>query len=141
MIDLAKLIRTDRGLSVNEALIREEVKRIIELEAEIANVSTLDTLDFWHKSTPSFFLIFCRRVFYQSLVQEDYLCKRFIREPALPVGEQLLCKTSTSPPRSPGFPLCHSARSFLSLFLPDRWIYKVTAIQILTFTDRKPPGI
>lgn len=55
MIDLAKLIRTDRGLSVNEALIREEVKRIIELEAEIANVSTLDSLDFWHKSTPSFF--------------------------------------------------------------------------------------
>lgn len=49
MIDLVKLIRTDRGLSVNEALIREEVKRIIELEAEIANVSTLDTLDFWHK--------------------------------------------------------------------------------------------
>lgn len=43
MIDLAKLIRTDRGLSVNETLIREEVKRIIELEAEIANVSTLGT--------------------------------------------------------------------------------------------------
>lgn len=39
MIDLAKLIRTDRGLSVNEALIREEVKRIIELEAEIANAT------------------------------------------------------------------------------------------------------
>lgn len=43
MIDLVKLIRTDRGLSIDETLIREEVKRIIELEAEIANVSTLDT--------------------------------------------------------------------------------------------------
>lgn len=40
MIDLAKLIRTDRGLSINETLIREEVTRIIELEADIANVSS-----------------------------------------------------------------------------------------------------
>lgn len=46
MIDLAKLIRTDRGLSVDENLIREEVKRIIKLEAEIANVSHLDTVFF-----------------------------------------------------------------------------------------------
>lgn len=40
MIDLAKLIRADRGLSINETLIREEVTRIIELEADIANVSS-----------------------------------------------------------------------------------------------------
>lgn len=55
MIDLVKLIRTDRGLSIDEALIREEVKRIIELEAEIANVSTLDTLDFFGTTAPRFF--------------------------------------------------------------------------------------
>lgn len=54
MIDLAKLIRIDRGLPVNETFIREEVKRIIELEAEIANVSTLD---FWHKRIPPFFFL------------------------------------------------------------------------------------
>lgn len=39
MIDLAKLIRSDRGLDINETRIREEVTRIIELEREIANVS------------------------------------------------------------------------------------------------------
>lgn len=39
MIDLAKLIRTDRGLEINETLIREEVTRIMDLERDIANVS------------------------------------------------------------------------------------------------------
>lgn len=39
MIDLAKLIRTDRGLEVNETNIREEVTRVIDLERDIANVS------------------------------------------------------------------------------------------------------
>lgn len=58
MIDLVKLIRTDRGLSIDETLIREEVKRIIELEAEIANVSTLDSLDFFGtKAHPFFFFV------------------------------------------------------------------------------------
>lgn len=39
MIDLAKLIRTDRGLAINETHIREEVTRVIDLERDIANVS------------------------------------------------------------------------------------------------------
>lgn len=39
MIDLTKLIRTDRGLAINETRIREEVTRIIDLERDIANVS------------------------------------------------------------------------------------------------------
>lgn len=39
MIDLAKLIRSDRGLKVNETLIREEVARVMDLERDIANVS------------------------------------------------------------------------------------------------------
>lgn len=39
MIDLTKLIRTDRGLAINETSIREEVTRIIDLERDIANVS------------------------------------------------------------------------------------------------------
>lgn len=39
MIDLAKLIRTDRGLAINETNIREEVIRVIDLERDIANVS------------------------------------------------------------------------------------------------------
>lgn len=39
MIDLAKLIRTDRGLAINETRIREEVTRVIDLERDIANVS------------------------------------------------------------------------------------------------------
>lgn len=39
MIDLAKLIRTDRGLAVNETSIRQEVTRIMDLERDIANVS------------------------------------------------------------------------------------------------------
>lgn len=40
MIKLAKLIRTDRGLVVNETRIKEEVARVMDLERDIANVST-----------------------------------------------------------------------------------------------------
>ena len=40
MNDLAKLIRTDRGLAINETRIREEVIRVMDLERDIANVST-----------------------------------------------------------------------------------------------------
>uniref|UniRef100_A0A8C6KAH5 Neprilysin n=1 Tax=Nothobranchius furzeri TaxID=105023 RepID=A0A8C6KAH5_NOTFU len=36
MIDLAKLIRTDRGLEINETRIREEVTRIMDVERDIA---------------------------------------------------------------------------------------------------------
>uniref|UniRef100_A0A672YXN5 Neprilysin n=1 Tax=Sphaeramia orbicularis TaxID=375764 RepID=A0A672YXN5_9TELE len=39
MIDLAKLIRTDRGLVVNETRIREEVTRVMDLERDIANAT------------------------------------------------------------------------------------------------------
>uniref|UniRef100_A0AAZ3Q1E7 Neprilysin n=1 Tax=Oncorhynchus tshawytscha TaxID=74940 RepID=A0AAZ3Q1E7_ONCTS len=39
MIDVARLIRTDRSLEVNETQIREEVTRVIELEREIANAT------------------------------------------------------------------------------------------------------
>ncbi|XP_068173675.1 neprilysin-like isoform X3 [Antennarius striatus] len=39
MTDLAKLIRTDRGLSVNDTRIREEVTRIMDLERDIANAT------------------------------------------------------------------------------------------------------
>lgn len=39
MTDLAKLIRTDRGLEVNDTIIREEVSRVMTMEKEIANVS------------------------------------------------------------------------------------------------------
>lgn len=39
MIDLAKLIRTDRNLAINETHIRDEVKRVMDLERDIANVS------------------------------------------------------------------------------------------------------
>nr|XP_046149650.1 neprilysin-like isoform X2 [Oncorhynchus gorbuscha] len=39
MIDLAKLIRTDRSLVVNETQIRDEVTRVIELEKDIANAT------------------------------------------------------------------------------------------------------
>ncbi|XP_013866571.1 neprilysin isoform X3 [Austrofundulus limnaeus] len=39
MIDLAKLIRADRGLEINETLIREEVMRIMDLERDIANAT------------------------------------------------------------------------------------------------------
>lgn len=71
MIDLAKLIRTDRGLSINETLIREEVTRIIELEADIANVSsTLWIFGTSKKKPPSV------SMFYHSLIQQDdYLYK------------------------------------------------------------------
>lgn len=39
MFDVAKLIRLDRGLEVNETVLREEVKEILQLEQEMANVS------------------------------------------------------------------------------------------------------
>lgn len=39
MIDLAKLIRSDRNLNINETLINEEVTRVMDLERDIANVS------------------------------------------------------------------------------------------------------
>lgn len=39
MTDLAKLIRTDRGLNVNDTNIRQEVARVMMMEKEIANVS------------------------------------------------------------------------------------------------------
>lgn len=39
MTDLAKLIRTDRGLEVNDTNIRQEVSRVMMMEKEIANVS------------------------------------------------------------------------------------------------------
>lgn len=38
MTKLAKLIRTDRGLAVNETQISEEVLRILEFESDLANV-------------------------------------------------------------------------------------------------------
>uniref|UniRef100_A0A3Q2PSZ3 Neprilysin n=1 Tax=Fundulus heteroclitus TaxID=8078 RepID=A0A3Q2PSZ3_FUNHE len=39
MTDLAKLIRSDRGLRINETQIREEVTRVIDLERDIANAT------------------------------------------------------------------------------------------------------
>uniref|UniRef100_A0A665TTQ8 Neprilysin n=1 Tax=Echeneis naucrates TaxID=173247 RepID=A0A665TTQ8_ECHNA len=39
MIDLAKLIRTDRRLPINETRIKEEVTRIVDLERDIANAT------------------------------------------------------------------------------------------------------
>uniref|UniRef100_A0A8D0D635 Neprilysin n=1 Tax=Sander lucioperca TaxID=283035 RepID=A0A8D0D635_SANLU len=39
MIDLAKLIRTDRRLDINETHIREEVTRVMDLERDIANAT------------------------------------------------------------------------------------------------------
>lgn len=39
MNDLAKLIRADRGLEVNDTSIRQELSRVMMLETEIANVS------------------------------------------------------------------------------------------------------
>lgn len=75
MIDLAKLIRTDRGLSINETLIREEVTRIIELEADIANVSS--TL--WIFGTSKKKLLqsprYCCMFYHSYIQQDDYLCK------------------------------------------------------------------
>lgn len=91
MIDLVKLIRADRGLSIDETLIREEVKRIIELEAEIANVSTYDI--FLAQKHP-LFLSLCvlseprtGRLFVQTTYQRACGSR----------WEQLLCKTTTSP--------------------------------------------
>lgn len=46
MIDLAKLIRTERGLSINETSIREEVTRVMDFERDIANVSFNFSKDF-----------------------------------------------------------------------------------------------
>ncbi|KAJ8280491.1 hypothetical protein GJAV_G00055490 [Gymnothorax javanicus] len=43
MISLASLIRTDRGLKVNETLIMQEVARVMQLEKDIANAT--DTPD------------------------------------------------------------------------------------------------
>ncbi|XP_061733999.1 neprilysin-like isoform X1 [Nerophis ophidion] len=37
MFDLVKLIRTDRGLSFNETLVKEEMTRVTDLERDIAN--------------------------------------------------------------------------------------------------------
>ncbi|XP_054901744.1 neprilysin-like [Poeciliopsis prolifica] len=39
MFDLAKLIRTDRGLKFNEAEIKAEVKRVVDLEKDIINAT------------------------------------------------------------------------------------------------------
>uniref|UniRef100_A0A3Q1ILH9 Neprilysin n=1 Tax=Anabas testudineus TaxID=64144 RepID=A0A3Q1ILH9_ANATE len=39
MIDLAKLIRTDRSLAINETRIKEEVTRVMDLERDIANAT------------------------------------------------------------------------------------------------------
>lgn len=130
MIDLVKLIRTDRGLSIDETLIREEVKRIIELEAEIANVSVLDTLDYFlaQKAPPCFVLFFCRSVFYKSLLLEYYLCKRFIREPGVPDGSSCCVK---QPLRRPDrqvslfviLPACSSV-CFCFPLPTDCWIFQ-----------------
>uniref|UniRef100_A0A6Q2YAU3 Neprilysin n=1 Tax=Esox lucius TaxID=8010 RepID=A0A6Q2YAU3_ESOLU len=63
MIDVAKLIRTDRNLVVNETHIREDVARVLGLEKEIANVTvgkllyvcmcTFMLLYFLHTMNPS----------------------------------------------------------------------------------------
>lgn len=39
MFDLAKLIRTDRGLKIDETGLRAEVTRVVDLEKDIASVS------------------------------------------------------------------------------------------------------
>lgn len=41
MTELAKLIRTERGLAVNETQINKEVIRILEFESDLANVRHL----------------------------------------------------------------------------------------------------
>lgn len=38
MTELAKLIRTERGLAINETQINQEVIRILEFESDLANV-------------------------------------------------------------------------------------------------------
>lgn len=39
MVDLAALIRKDRGLEINQTSIREEVKQVMQLEKELANAT------------------------------------------------------------------------------------------------------
>lgn len=46
MTKLSKLIRTDRGLAVNETQISEEVLRILEFESDLANVRHRELLGF-----------------------------------------------------------------------------------------------
>ncbi|XP_023677515.2 neprilysin isoform X3 [Paramormyrops kingsleyae] len=41
MIDVAKLMRTDRGLSVNESLIAQELAGVMQLEKDIANATDI----------------------------------------------------------------------------------------------------
>lgn len=41
MAELAKLIRAERGLAVNETQIHKEVIRILEFESDLANVRHL----------------------------------------------------------------------------------------------------
>ncbi|XP_032446493.1 neprilysin-like [Xiphophorus hellerii] len=45
MFDLAKLIRTDRGLQINEADIRAEVTRVVNLEKDIASATDFQRRD------------------------------------------------------------------------------------------------
>lgn len=40
MVDLAVLVRKDKGLGVNETKIREEVSQVMQMEMEISNVRT-----------------------------------------------------------------------------------------------------
>ena len=40
MVDVVKLIRRDRGLQINQTLIQEDVTRVMNLEKDIANVSS-----------------------------------------------------------------------------------------------------
>lgn len=49
MTELAKLIRTERGLAINETQISKEVIRILEFESDLANVR--------HLGFPSGFLL------------------------------------------------------------------------------------
>lgn len=39
MVDLAVLVRKDKGLGVNETEIRQQVARVIQMEKEISDVS------------------------------------------------------------------------------------------------------
>lgn len=41
MTELAKLIRTERGLATNETQINKEIIRILEFESDLANVRHL----------------------------------------------------------------------------------------------------
>nr|XP_056705326.1 neprilysin [Euleptes europaea] len=56
MISVAKLIRTERNLTINETQISMEMRRVMELEKEIANATTksddrVDPLLLYHKMT------------------------------------------------------------------------------------------